>query len=117
MSVITLFGIPNCDTVKKARRWLDQQQIAYRFHDFRKDGLKPAQVKNWLSKRDWQELLNKRSTTWRDLSESQKCITSTSQAISLLCKYPTLIKRPVLVWDQHVEIGFNPKNYTNLFQT
>lgn len=115
MSSVTLFGIPNCDTVKKARRWLDQRQIAYTFHDFRKDGLSPAQVKSWLAQTDWDTLLNKRGRTWRELSDQEKQVSTAAQAVSLCCKYPTLIKRPVLVSGKQIVIGFTPDNYAELF--
>ncbi|MBI1421982.1 MAG: ArsC family reductase [Gammaproteobacteria bacterium] len=115
MSDITLFGIPNCDTVKKARRWLDQREIAYRFHDFRKDGLTPAQVNTWLKQVDWEALLNKRGRTWRDLPTSEQAITNATQAVALCCKHPTVIKRPVLVSGKQTVIGFDPDNYARLF--
>ena len=110
MPAITLYGISNCDTVKKARRWLDQRQIAYRFHDFRKDGLTPSLVKAWLSRVDWESLLNKRGRTWRELTDTEKQVSTATQAINLCCKYPTLIKRPVLVSGKHTMIGFDPTN-------
>ena len=115
MPQITLFGIPNCDTVKKARRWLDQRQLAYQFHDFRKDGLTPSQVKAWLTQHAWDALINTRGRTWRDLPDANKQVNTAAQAIELCCKYPTLIKRPVLVSDKHIVIGFDPDNYANVF--
>jgi arsenate reductase len=115
MPAITLHGIANCDTVKKARRWLDQRQIVYQFHDFRKDGLTPAQVKAWLNQVEWETLLNKRGRTWRELDEKEKQISNATQAIALCCQYPTLIKRPVLVSGKHTLIGFDAKNYAKLF--
>lgn len=115
MSAITLYGIANCDTVKKARRWLDQRQIPYQFHDFRKDGLDSALVSAWLVKLDWDDLLNKRGRTWRDLSEAEKQFSDTGQVVALCCKYPTLIKRPVLISGKKIVIGFNPDNYANIF--
>jgi arsenate reductase len=117
MPTITLFGIPNCDTVKKARRWLEQRQVPYQFHDFRKDGLAPAQVKTWLTQLEWDALINKRGRTWRELPDANKQISNTAQAIDLCCKYPTLIKRPVLVSGKHIMLGFDPKNYASLFPT
>lgn len=117
MSAITLYGIPNCDTVKKARRWLDQRQIAYQFHDFRKNGLTPAQVKAWISQIDWETLLNKRGRTWRELSPQEQQVTTATQAVSLCCKHPTLIKRPVLVSGKTVLIGFDPANYAKKIST
>lgn len=117
MSAITLYGIANCDTVKKARRWLDQRQVPHQFHDFRKDGLTPAQVDSWLSQVDWENLLNKRGRTWRELPEQEKQPGDANQSVALLCKYPTLIKRPVLVSGKRIVIGFNPDIYTSLFPT
>lgn len=115
MSTITLYGISNCDTVKKARRWLDQRQLTYSFHDFRKDGLTPALVKTWLNQHDMETVLNKRGRTWRDLSDTEKQVNTTAQVITLCCKYPALIKRPVLVSGKHILIGFDTKQYADLF--
>jgi Spx/MgsR family transcriptional regulator len=114
MSAITIYGISNCDTVKKARRWLEQQRLDYRFHDFRKDGLTPTQVKALLNGLAWEELLNRRGRTWRELSDSEKQVSSASQATRLFCKYPTLIKRPVLVSGKQILVGFDPDRYTDL---
>lgn len=115
MPAITLYGISNCDTVKKARRWLDQRRIDYSFHDFRKDGLTPLQVKAWLKQVDWESLLNRRGRTWRELSAAEQLVSTAAQAVSLCCKYPTLIKRPVLVSGKQIVIGFDPDNYARLF--
>lgn len=115
MPAITLYGISNCDTVKKARRWLDQRQLEFVFHDFRKDGLEPAQINAWLSRTDWETLLNKRGRTWRELSEPEKQVDNAAQAVKLYCQYPTLIKRPVLVSGKNIEIGFDPIRYAKLF--
>lgn len=115
MPALTLYGISNCDTVKKARRWLDQRQIPYQFHDFRKDGLSQAHVNAWFAQLTVDELLNKRSRTWRDLPESEKHLGDIHQAVALCCKYPTLLKRPVLVSGRRIVVGFDPENYTSLF--
>ena len=115
MSSITLFGIPNCDTVKKARRWLEQRHIAYEFQDLRKDGLTQAQVKAWTTQVEWEALLNKRGRTWRELSQPEQQVTTAAQAIALCCKHPTLIKRPVLVSGQGILIGFDPAAYARQF--
>lgn len=117
MPAITLFGISNCDTVRKARRWLDQQRLAYNFHDFRKDGLNATQVKHWLSLIEWEDLLNKRGRTWRELPETEKQVKNATQVVSLCCKYPTVIKRPVLVSGKHIIIGFDPDRYAGLLAT
>lgn len=115
MPEATIYGIANCDTVRKARRWLDQQDVAYRFHDFRKDGLTPRQLNAWLKQVDWETLVNKRGRTWRDLSEPEKNIHSASEAVKLCTQYPALIKRPVLVTGERIEIGFDPARYRDLF--
>lgn len=108
-----LYGISNCDTVKKARKWLEQQSINYIFHDFRKDGLTGKELKNWLTEIGQDVLINKRSTTWRTLPEADKKNLSQANAIKLMLANPTLIKRPVLVSNNHVIVGFNPAEYKN----
>ena len=116
MSATTVFGIPNCDTVKKARNWLDKHHIEYQFHDFRRDGLSEKQIKAWLTKVDLDVLLNKRSRTWRELSDSDKSNVTETKAIKLMLKQPSLIKRPVLVTGKTVMVGFDPKQYQSLFK-
>ena len=94
--MLTLYGIKNCDTVKKARRWLDNQGVDYQFHDFRQDGLDKKLLDSWLKQLGWEAIVNKRSTTWRNLSDKEKDISSNAQAAKLLLANPTLIKRPVI---------------------
>jgi len=114
MSII-LYGIKNCDTVKKARRWLEARQIEYTFHDFRVDGLTKELLKSFLKHVDWETLLNKRGTTWRKLSENQKQGISKQKALALMHENPTLIKRPVLDhYGEHL-VGFNEDKYKNTF--
>lgn len=108
-----LFGIPNCDTVKKARQFLDNSNTPYQFHDFRKDGLAVETIQAWLSEVDYTSLINKRSTTWKQLNENQRQAIE-QQDLNLLCQYPTLIKRPVLQHNKQVLIGFNQADYQNL---
>ena len=115
MPAVQIFGIPNCDTVKKARSWLDNNNIDYDFHDFRRDGLSEKQIKSWLKKIELEVLLNKRSRTWRELSESDKSNVTETKAIKLMLKQPSLIKRPVLVNGSEVTVGFEPKHYQALF--
>jgi len=115
MPAALIFGIPNCDTVKKARSWLDNNNIDYAFHDFRRDGLTEKQIKSWLKKVELDVLLNKRSRTWRELSDSDKSNVTETKAIKLMLKQPSLIKRPVLVKGSDVTIGFEPKHYQALF--
>lgn len=105
-----LYGISNCDTVRKARKFLENQQVDFLFHDFRKDGLDVATIQNWLKTIDFSELLNKRSTTWKNLSESDRQAIE-NQDLTLLAQNPTLIKRPVLVTENTLLVGFNPERY------
>jgi Spx/MgsR family transcriptional regulator len=114
MSII-LYGIKNCDTVKKARRWLETQQIEYTFHDFRVDGLTKDMLKDFLKHVEWETLLNKRGTTWRKLSENQKQGISNQKAIALMHDNPTLIKRPVLNHKGVYLIGFSENKYEQAF--
>ncbi|MFT7144242.1 MAG: arsenate reductase [Alphaproteobacteria bacterium] len=105
-----LYGIKNCDTVKKARKYLEKHNIAYTFHDFRADGLLEEKVANWLSMVGMDVLVNKRSTTWKSLSEDEK----NAVDIRLICAQPTLIKRPVLELDDHIIIGYRETEYGDI---
>ncbi|MCW8826330.1 MAG: ArsC family reductase [Gammaproteobacteria bacterium] len=107
----TLYGIKNCDTVKKARKWLDSHEVEYQFHDFRVDGLSAEMIENWFSQVDWESLVNKRSTTWRQLDDAQKENIDQQSAAGLLLENPTLIKRPVLEIGNEVLVGFSEENY------
>lgn len=115
MTLAKIHGIANCDTVRKAKKWLDAQSIDYQFVDFRKDGIKLADVERWTAKAGLEKVLNKRGTTWRKLSESQQNFSTEHEAIELLVSEPTLIKRPVLELGDHVEIGFSESTYKTLF--
>ena len=107
----TLYGIKNCDTVKKARQWLDQNGIAYQFHDFRTDGLTPAQLHDFAARLDWNTLLNRSSTSWRQLSAEQQNDLTLEKAILLMLNNPTLIKRPILDTGDKLIIGFKADHY------
>lgn len=112
--MITLYGIKNCDTVKKARAWLDKNQIEHQFHDFRSDGLDAAQVKNWISELGLETLVNKRSTTWKELDENTK--TNFDQhAVQVITANPTLIKRPLLDTGTQKHVGFKDTEYATIF--
>jgi len=115
--MITLFGIKNCDTVKKARRWLEQASIEYRFHDFRTDGITPEQITHWIEDIGLDTLINKRSTTWKNLSDNDKNTLSEQTATELIMNNPTLIKRPVLEKGGQFTVGFKDANYQTLFGT
>ncbi|MGR9114216.1 MAG: ArsC family reductase [Gammaproteobacteria bacterium] len=106
-----LYGIKNCDTVKKARQWLDLNAIDYRFHDFRSDGLTRAQLQQWAEQCGWKTLLNQRSTSWRQLNDQQKSDLTQDKAIQLMLEFPTLIKRPVLDTGSQVIVGFKAEEY------
>ncbi|MCW9030362.1 MAG: ArsC family reductase [Gammaproteobacteria bacterium] len=112
--MLKLYGIKNCDTVKKARRWLENHGVDYQFHDFRQDGLDKKQLTAWVEKLGWESILNKRSTTWRSLSDEEKNISSNSQAIKLLLANPTLIKRPIAQNSNVLLIGFKDVDYKNI---
>lgn len=112
--MLTLYGIKNCDTVKKARNWLEDHGIDYQFHDFRQDGLDKKQLSTWVETLGWEVIVNKRSTTWRNLSAQDKDITSPSQAIKLLLANPTLIKRPVAQNKKTLLIGFKEVEFEKL---
>jgi len=109
-----LYGIPNCDTVAKARRWLDEAEIDYRFHNFRVDGIAAQQISEWCERADWTKLLNRRSTSWRKVSADQQANIDQQSAIALMAEMPTLIKRPVLDSDNLLEIGFKPERYEEM---
>ncbi len=112
---VTLYGIKTCDTVAKARRWLDTAGIAYRFHDFRIDGLDPARLDAWVAKLGWEKLLNKSSTTFRALAPEDREGLDAAKAIRLMREAPTMIKRPVLDRGGRYEVGFKPEAYAAIF--
>jgi arsenate reductase len=103
---LTVYGIPNCDTVKKARAWLDTRGVAYTFHDFRNDGLAPGLVDGWLKAVSWDKLLNRRGTTWRKLSPAEQQVSGPRDAKSVMLAHPTVIKRPVFDLDGAIMVGF-----------
>ena len=110
--MITLYGINNCDTIKRARCWLDNHNIDYHFHDFRVDGLDPLLLESWVRELGWETLVNRRSTTWRALTENEKSSMDEQSAVQTMLAQPTLIKRPVLVTQENVMVGFSEKNYS-----
>jgi len=112
-----VYGIKNCDSVKRARRWLDEHGVDYRFHDFRADGLTKAQLKGWIAAVGWETLLNRRGTTWRKLPESERDGITAARAERLMLEEPTLIKRPVLEAAGSVLVGFDSGEYGKLFET
>ena len=111
-----LYGIKNCDTVKKARAWLDSHRIEYRFHDFRGDGLEPDQAQHWLREIGIDSLINKRGTTWKQLDEKTRETLSASNAAALLAAQPTLIRRPLLDIGHQRFVGFSEAMYRDIFK-
>lgn len=112
----TLYGIKNCDTVKKARDWLESNRISYQFHDFRTDGLSESQVKNWIAEIGLDSLVNKRSTTWKDLDDTTKNNFNEKNAAKVIIENPTLIKRPLLDTGKLKHLGFKDTEYTQIFK-
>lgn len=104
---LTLYGIPNCDTVKKARAWLEANGIGYAFHDYKKEGADPARLAQWSDAVGWEALLNRRGTTFRGLSESDKADIDRAKALRLMEANPSLIKRPVVEHAGGVLVGFD----------
>ncbi len=112
--MFTLYGIKNCSTVKKARDWLAQHGIAYQFHDVRADGLTLEQLQDFTARVDWQVLLNRSSTSWRQLTPEQKTDVTLEKAVQLLHDTPTLLKRPVLDTGERLIVGFKIEDYQKL---
>ena len=111
---ITLYGISNCDTVKKARAWLAQHQVNAQFHDFKKQGVAGDRVDHWLATAGWEKLLNTRGMMWRKLSEEQRADVDEKKALALMAEYPSLIKRPVLDTGKALLVGFDEASYEKL---
>lgn len=107
-SMIHLYGIPNCDTVKKARAWLQNQGAAFEFHDFKKEGLSNELLAHWMTSVEGDTLLNRRGTTWRGLSAAEQALASIPHGLAtLLTTHTSLIKRPVVQWPSGVTVGFD----------
>jgi Spx/MgsR family transcriptional regulator len=107
--MIVLYGIPNCDTVKKARAWLADSGVAYRFHDFKKDGVPAQRMNAWVAQLGWETLLNRKGTTWRKLeATAQQRVSDALTAKALMQAQPSVIKRPVVEWRDTVTAGFDP---------
>jgi arsenate reductase (glutaredoxin) len=109
--VATLYGIKNCDTMKKARCWLEARGVPYEFHDYKVAGIDRAHLERWCAKLGWEALLNRSGTTFRKLSDEQKSALDERRAITLMMQQPSLIKRPVLEYDGRLLVGFRPQEY------
>ncbi len=108
---VSLYGIPNCDTVKKARLWLDEQNVAYAFHDYKKAGVPEAALRGWVDRLGWEAVLNRAGTTFRKLPDADKAELDAEKAIALMLANPSTIKRPVLVQGDTLLAGFTPDTY------
>lgn len=116
--MITMFGIKNCDTIKKARKWLEAEGIDYQFHDYKKDGLTTDQLNVWVNDLGWEVLINKRGTTWRKLPEEVKESIDQASAIEIMLDNTSIIKRPLLVDDANNKLlGFNAEDYQNFINS
>ena len=114
---IQLYGIPNCDTVRKARRWIEEAELEYAFHDFKKEGAERRQLERWADAVGWEVLLNRRGTTFRALADDEKADIDRAKAIDLMLQHPSCIKRPVAMQDdgQRVLVGFTQSEWENAF--
>ena len=113
---VTLFGITNCDQVRLARAWLDCRRIAYRFHDFKREGLAPALAERWIELAGTESLLNRKGTTWRKMDDSERAAAaSASGARDLMTTHPSIVKRPVLDINGRITVGFAAQTWETLF--
>ena len=110
---ITVYGISNCDSVKRARAWLAEAGLAYQFHDFKKSGVPAADLERWIAELGWERVINRAGTTWRKLDDAVKAaVVDASSAASLAAAQPSVIKRPVVQWaDGGLSIGFSPEAF------
>ncbi|MBB1292010.1 MAG: Spx/MgsR family transcriptional regulator [Pseudoalteromonas rhizosphaerae] len=111
----TLYGISNCDTIKKAKKYLTDNNIDFNFHDYRKDGISLDMITEFATHIDWQDLVNKRGTTYRQLSDEQKQNLDKHTALAILVAQPAMIKRPVLIRNNSYHLGFKPAQYDEIF--
>jgi arsenate reductase len=113
--MIKIYGIPNCDTMKKARKWLTDHAVDYEFHDYKKLGIDEKTLRGWIKKLGWEVLLNRRGMMWRKVSDEVKANIDEASAIQLMLATPSIIKRPVLDTGSHLEVGFSADRYQELF--
>lgn len=113
-----IYGIPNCDNVKKAMEWCKRNKIEYTFHNYKTEGITAVKIKSWCKTAGWQLLLNKKSTTWKNIGQSlKKEVTTEGQAIKLMQEHTTLIKRPVIEINGTILIGYDEEVYTDQLLT
>jgi len=112
--MITLYGIPNCDTIKKARNWLQDHDIEYHFHNYKTDGVPEKKLRAWIKQAGWETLLNRRGTTWRSLDDAAKDGVNEKSATQLMIDHPSMIKRPVLEIGNTITVGFSDRDYQKI---
>jgi len=115
VKLVTIYGIKNCDTMKKARAWLDKRGVAYEFHDYKVGGIERKKLEAWSKEVGWEILLNRAGTTFRKLSEKEREGITEKKAIALMLAQPSMIKRPVLEADGKLLVGFKPEIYEQAF--
>ncbi len=115
--MLTVYGIPSCDSCRNARKWLNEHGKEHRFHDLRKDGLNSEMLERWAQALEWEKLLNTRSLTWRKVPDVARAGMNSNKAMALMLDEPTLVKRPVLETDEVVVVGFTPAGYEEFFNT
>lgn len=113
--MLTLYGIPNCDTVKKARAWLDARGIAHAFHDYKKSGADPARIRQWVASAGLDRVLNRAGTTFRKLPEAQREGLDTDSAVALMAANPSCIRRPIVEHPGGLLVGFRPDEWQTVF--
>jgi len=112
---VTVYGIPNCDTVKKARKWLDANGVEYVFHDYKKLGADQAKLESWVEEKGWEVLLNKRGTTFRKLDDADKADIDSNKAVTLMAQHNSMIKRPVVENGDTLLVGFKEDQWLEVF--
>jgi Spx/MgsR family transcriptional regulator len=110
-----MYGIPNCDTIKKAKKWLEAEGVEFQFHDYRKQGVDTEMVTTFCQQLGWEQVMNKRGTTYRQLSQEQKDGLNEQTAIALLVEQPAMIKRPIIAVDDQYYLGFKADQYSTIF--
>ena len=112
---IEVYGIPNCDTIKKARQWLDARGVDYAFHDYKKEGADPERLRKWITAAGVDTVLNRRGTTFRKLSDAEKADVDEAKAVTLLQQHPSMIKRPVVEYPGGLLVGFKEDEWAAAF--
>ena len=112
---VTIYGIKNCDTMKKARNWLESHDVTYRFHDYKAEGVERGKLVEWCDRAGWETVLNRAGTTFRKLPDADRQDLDAEKAIALMLAQPSMIKRPVLETDGKLLVGFKPERYEEAF--